>query len=204
MVASVLFVAAIVLSLIVAGPSTLAIDVRVSHAVQSFAFPGDRWVELFGYWVGSSAIAVPFVLLLALWQLRQGERWVTALLVGAAALRPVNVLAKILIDSPRPTAEQVEVLRQSSGNGFPSGHVYGTVLIAGALFLVAPTLSASRFGGILIRVLAGVAIVATCYSRIESGAHWPSDVLGGLLWGAVALLVVIAAADRWFQRPSRL
>lgn len=196
--------AALALSVMVSGDNTLAIDLRISRAVQDRGFLGDRWIEALGYWVGSSAIALPFVLLVALWQLRNGQRWVAALLIGAAAMRPVNVLTKILIGSPRPTAEQVEVLRQSSGNGFPSGHVYGTVLIAGALFLAAPVLSASRLRCVLIRVCAALALVATAYSRVASGAHWPSDVLGGLLWGTVALLIVVAVVDRWFKRPPRL
>lgn len=200
-IAAVLLALSVGLSIAAAGPGTFALDLRITSFVQRHPFPGSRVVELVGYAVGSSAFLIPFGIIAALWLFVRRRPDMAWLFAGAVILRPLNVLLKIIIGSPRPTADQVDVLRQSSGNGFPSGHVTGTLLMAGIVFFLAPRLAGSRRGVLLLRVLAALAVLATSYSRIVSGAHWPSDVLGGLLWGGVQLLALVAVVG-WLSRRA--
>jgi membrane-associated phospholipid phosphatase len=62
----------------------------------------------------------------------------------------------------------------------------------------------------LIRAAVVLVALGIFWSRIRLGAHWPSDVLGGILWGMVALSLVAALLqpevlhlpDRRGARPS--
>lgn len=192
---------AIALSIAAAGPGTFALDQRISAAVQRHPFAGSRWIELFGHVVGSSAVLIPVALVVAIWLFVRGRPDVAWLFAGVVLLRPLNLLLKLIIGSPRPTSDQVDVLRQSSGNGFPSGHVTGVVLLAGVVWCVAPALFKPRWIRLAVRALAVAAIVATSYSRVASGAHWPSDVAGGLLWGLTELFALFAFVS-WRYRPE--
>lgn len=200
--AAVSLVLAIALSIAAAGDGTFAFDLRISQAVQRHTFPGSRLVELFGYAVGSSAVLIPLGIAAALWLFYRRQPAMAWLFAGVVVLRPLNTLLKLIIDSPRPAPDQLDVLRQSGGNGFPSGHVTGTLVMAGAVFYLTPRLTGSRRARALLRVLAVVAVIATSYSRVASGAHWPSDVLGGLLWGTTELLLLIAVVG-WLSRRAR-
>lgn len=59
-------------------------------------------------------------------------------------------------------------------------------------------LNRRRWTWVVSVVLAGVAMLAVAASRVYLGHHWPSDVVGGLLGGAVFLL----AAEWAVRRPS--
>lgn len=193
---------ALPLSLVAAGPGTLALDLRIARWVQRHSFAGSRLVELAGYVVGSSAVLIPLGVILALWLFVRRRPDMAWLFAGVVIIKPLNRALKIIVDSPRPSLSHVDVLRDSGGNGFPSGHVSGTVLMAGVLFYLAPRLAPSSQARLSIRALAILAVAATCYSRVSSGAHWPSDVLGGLLWGTVELLLLIAVVG-WLYRRAR-
>ncbi len=43
-------------------------------------------------------------------------------------------------------------------------------------------------------------ILLTGYGRILVGAHWPSDVLGGYLWGGLLLLLALRVAGTVAER----
>jgi membrane-associated phospholipid phosphatase len=58
---------------------------------------------------------------------------------------------------------------------------------------------AGAHGCLLVIMLMGPA-------RVYVGAHWPSDVLGGYLWGSLLLLLVLglrADTDRVLQKHRR-
>ena len=81
---------------------------------------------------------------------------------------------------------------RAEGLGYPSGHALGAVLFYGALIAVAQCFVGSPRARRLLRVVCLLLILATGVSRVASGAHWPSDVLGGYLWGGVLLAALLA------------
>lgn len=114
----------------------------------------------------------------------------------ALGLRVLTNPLKDMAQAERPSTDfHVKVTADFPGYGFPSGHVYSDVLMYGALAVVAPTLL-GRAGGAAVRVFLGVVIVLSGPMRMAVGAHWPSDVLGGYLWGVAALCVAVAGGRR--------
>jgi len=45
-------------------------------------------------------------------------------------------------------------------------------------------------------------IVLTCIARVWAGAHWPSDVLGGVLLGIGWSAFVLWLPERWLPSPT--
>jgi membrane-associated phospholipid phosphatase len=129
---------------------------------------------------------------------RAGAR---ALFTFAAAfvLRYWSTILKKLVESPRPSSGAgvyVDQLRDSYG--FPSGHVYGDVLFYGVLAAMAPALVPARLV-LPLRALCVAIIVLSGPARVVVGAHWPSDIAGGYLWGAAALYGALSIG-RWASR----
>jgi undecaprenyl-diphosphatase len=85
-------------------------------------------------------------------------------------------------------------------NSFPSGHMVRTVLVYGLLAFVLRRLAPWPWLRNLAVPLAIVLIVAMAFTRLYLEVHWESDVLGGLLLGAIALV----SATVWLDRPQRV
>ena len=111
------------------------------------------------------------------------KTYLNALLLSAFSLSgfwAVSLL-KDFFDRPRPSI--VEHLSVPSSTSFPSGHAANStivyILVAVALFSMIPGKYA-RFclisGAFILAALIGI-------SRIALGVHWPSDVLGGWIFG---------------------
>jgi undecaprenyl-diphosphatase len=132
-----------------------------------------------------------------LWRRSGGTKLVelaVAVLV-AVPLRLGSDFLKGVVESPRPTASAgLTVEHRIPSYGFPSGHVYGDVLVLGLACVFAPlwlprrVVPVGRGALLLIIVCAGAA-------RVYVGAHWPSDTLGGYLWGATALGLAVGAGQ---------
>lgn len=116
--------------------------------------------------------------------------------IAIGVLRLVNRVLKELIDSPRPLEELgIRVDRLRDTTGFPSGHVYGDVLFFGALAAFAPLWVPERFV-VPARIVLVAVILLAGPARVYVGAHWPSDALGGYLWGVAALALGLGYG-RW-------
>ena len=111
---------------------------------------------------------------------------------------------KALVDSPRPgLADGIVPDRVYDSGGFPSGHTMGAVILYGAIASAWPLL----FRGHSRRVAwltAAPMVIAAGPSRIITGAHWPSDVIGGYLWGAAALLFAVQSARTLTRARGKL
>lgn len=124
----------------------------------------------------------------------QRREALAAFAAGVVLMYGSQVL-KELVQSPRPVVEfgvRVDQLRDSYG--FPSGHVYSDVLIYGLLAVMAPAYVPGRLVPV-VRVLCLAVILLAGPARVVIGAHWPSDTIGGYLWGGAALCLAV-----WFGR----
>ena len=95
----------------------------------------------------------------------------------------INAAAKVLAGQPRPFQfdPRVQQLVEVWGNGFPSGHTQATVVLWGYLSL--------HYRKTLLNWIAGILIVCVPMSRVYLGVHFPIDLLGGYVIGAVILLL---------------
>jgi len=141
-----------------------------------------------------------FLLLLPLvyWCLdrRTGARLTVAFLLCAYT----NAMAKSLAALPRPpeyAPGRVKVLWDATGYGFPSGHTQSAVVVWGYL--------AAQARRRWVWILAAVMMLFIPLSRIYLGVHFPHDVLGGYVIGAVLLLLYLwlePGVERWLEEKG--
>ena len=97
----------------------------------------------------------------------------------------LNALVKRLIKRPRPTAELVTIVRVINEPSFPSGHVMHYTNFFGLLiYLLATNWRSGKLRNILIAICTAL-ITLIGPSRIYLGAHWPSDVMAGYVYGGL-------------------
>jgi membrane protein DedA with SNARE-associated domain/membrane-associated phospholipid phosphatase len=140
--------------------------------------------------LGSAAVLIPVLLVLAVIAHRVRGTWrpaafLAAALGGAAAS---STLIKLIIARPRPTSG---ALVEALGYAFPSGH--STAAAAGwlAAALVAGSLTRSFPARVSLLAAALVVVALVGVSRVYLGVHAATDVLAGWalggLWVALAL-----------------
>jgi membrane-associated phospholipid phosphatase len=174
-------------------------DVGLAQAIQSLDVPGLGGVLHAENTIGSPRPAVTLIVVLTVALIAIHHAALAALFAGTNALWGLSSIVKDLVMRPRPAVPLVRVTEHASGASFPSGHVFSAVLLYGMLAVLvemAPLPSAVRRA---VQVICLLVIMLMGPARVYVGAHWPSDVLGGYLWGSLLLLLVLglrANADR--------
>jgi undecaprenyl-diphosphatase len=166
-----------VLEDVVTGDPLVRVDQGVYQMMQALRTPwADRFMVLVTELGDSRVIGVLALVVLAwlLWRRswRIAGYWAGAVVFGMA----VAYAIKHLLQRPRPLVNFYDGI---SSYAFPSGHATMSAVVYGFLaVLVARNLPASRRW--IAYGLAALLIGAIAVSRIYLGAHWLSDVLGGL------------------------
>jgi membrane-associated phospholipid phosphatase len=106
---------------------------------------------------------------------------------------------KQLVHRPRPPDSQTVV--PGVIYSYPSGHELEAIAILGIVALLVWRSGAPR----VLRVAFAIAIALFCaavaFARVAINAHWPSDVLGGVL-GGVGVLALVALITRGSRTPG--
>ena len=125
------------------------------------------------------------------------KRWLalTAWLIPIALSEPLIGSLKAAYGRPSPPESLVEV----ASGAFPSGHAVAGAVVAISLVIVLVPPGATRRN--LEMAAAGFAVIMAG-SRIYLGAHWLTDVFGGVALGAACAIGGAAIAQRWFRRRS--
>lgn len=155
-------------------------------------------------WAASTegGVAIWVLLLISFVAARWWLPALAMLVIPAGGL--VNEAIGMLTNHVRPTAEEVHrVIGETDAPSFPSGHVAGSVMLYGLLFVVADRIS-HRPIRIAVKATALTVIGTIGFARLWYGAHWPSDVVAAYALGALVLLPLAAVYRRLDAAVGRL
>ena len=162
-------------------PGDMSITARLQRQRQPWFHRFMFWVSEIGFW----QISVPQCIGVAgiFWALRFRLEAIFILLTTSSNI--LNAIVKRVIKRPRPTQELVTVVRVLNEPSFPSGHVMHYTNFYGLLiYLLATNWRSGKLRNTLIGICTGL-IVCIGPSRIYLGAHWPSDVMAGYIYGGL-------------------
>jgi undecaprenyl-diphosphatase len=166
------------------------------------------WIDTIQYssltqffeWISVIADPLPMLLLSAVLivALVVQRDWKETLVADIALLGGLGIhyLLKILIGRIRP--EGAELIETTPS--FPSGHsTMSVIFFALLIFYVLPDLKnkALRKG---LQFLSIILMILIPFSRIYLGLHWFSDVLAGIILGAVVFVLSMILAKKYIRR----
>ena len=172
------------------------VDVTVDRDIQAtnwgplaLAFPAFSWI---GDAKGAVLDVLVFIAVL-IWNRRA---WILAA-AGFATGAWYGLLAH-LINRPRPTTALVlRVTEHPAASSFPSGHTIFIATVATVLMLCLGYRYLPRWALPIGWAVVAVIVFDGAISRIYTGAHWPSDVLAGLLIAAAWFSLILSI--RWIS-----
>lgn len=170
-------------------------DLAVARALQAWRWPGEDTLVRLENVLGNGAAPTAVALLSALVLLVARRVWACLALLLDTALWPVSSLLKQVARRPRPPASLIAVHEHASGYSFPSGHVFTAVMLYGGLAGALPRPRALRLA------VQGCCLLVVAWMGFAPVAHWPSDVLGGYLWDALTLALLLRLLWRGPRAP---
>lgn len=142
----------------------------------------DAWMMVVP-WFGTNISLMPVIGVIVLWLWIKRKRvdlamWLLLVQLGSWALNP---MLKATFDRVRP--DLFPKRGWFGWTSYPSGHAIASISV---LFTIAIMLHRERGWRWPFGVIAVIAL-CSAYSRIYLAVHWPTDVIGGMIVGAVWL-----------------
>ena len=180
-------------------------DMGITAALQKQRHPWIRRFMVAISEIGFPKLSVPLTIGVAGIFLALRFRLEAIFILLSTSSNLLNALVKRLIKRPRPANELVSVVRVINEPSFPSGHVMHYTNFFGLLiYLLATNWRPGRLRNILIAIFTAL-ILCIGPSRVYLGAHWPSDVMAGYLYGGLwfgGLMVLYLRIKAWIH-PTR-
>jgi len=164
-------------------------DERALRSIQSLE---TNWLDAIARWLdamGELPVVAALMGGVTLAFFVMGRRADAAMVVTGTILLGVGQALKLAVGRARP--EQLVAGAESSGFAFPSGHSVYAMLFGGLLILFASQLIQPLWPRRLVQAGVVVWVAAMGGSRVYLGVHWPSDVIGGFMFGAISLTLII-------------
>ena len=140
-------------------------------------------------WAGTNLTVMPLIVAFVLWLVVRRKRLDLAAHLITVTLGSLvfNALLKDFFDRPRPSLW--EKRGQFAWASYPSGHA---IVAISVIFTVAVVLHREKGWRWPYAVAAALTLISF-YSRLYLGVHWPTDIIGGALVGAVWLVTTLVA-----------
>ena len=157
--------------------------------------------------LGGLEVTTLLMIGLAVFLIRGGfgaDAWVVLVFVGAQVLEVLYKANLHHLGPPRSVSHadgpSITELVSSNGplaNSFPSGHMVRAVIAYGLIAFVVQRLAPWPLARSLAIPVATVVVLLVAFDRLYLDVHWESDVVGGVLLGAIGLV----AGTVWLDRP---
>ncbi len=187
----------------------LPLDVTITREFQENQALWLRISMLAISYPGSSFLLPALVVLTVVIFWALGDRLEAVFIAGLSACSLLlNLLLKVLVHRPRPSAGLVHIIVKSLGYSFPSGHVMAYIAYFGLLFAFGIILFQGRhWWRTALLIVSAAFVVFVGPSRVYLGDHWASDVIGaylisGVLWG-LALVLYLPLKERTVLETRR-
>lgn len=165
-------------------------DIYIEHMATSFVSVPYAQALLFITNLADPTIVSACIVTLALVLAFFHEEIILAFVVISLAVgEGVAVYIKALFARSRPSELLYTIDR--IGYSFPSGHAVASMVFYGSIAYCLCLIFHKRWQKNFIIILASIVIFLIGYSRVALGVHWPTDVIGGWLLGAVFLTLFI-------------
>lgn len=144
-------------------------------------------------WLGTNLVFIPVLgpACWYLWRQRRRPDLATTIAVVTIGNYLLGTALKVAFERPRPTLWMGR--GEYTGSSYPSGHAMAVTSVIGFVAV----LLYEQHGALWPLAAWLMLLISTCYSRLYLGVHWPTDIVGGLLAGAVWLVGVL-----WARRGS--
>lgn len=140
-------------------------------------------------WFGTNITLIPGVLAIVvwLWWKKHRPHLAMRLLIIQIGSYSLNPALKGLYDRPRP--DLFELRGWYGWASYPSGHAIASVSVLLTLGLMLREEKGMRWPIFVLGTITSLSL----FSRIYLGVHWPTDVFGGAVVGAVWLVMATLA-----------
>lgn len=184
-------------------PQSLFINNSVYYYFRSIRTPALDNIMLYVTLLGEKTILLPVAAILFGWFVWT-KRWHTAwhtLALTIFSVGSIEVL-KLMIHEPRPWGIVGNAMSTHNNFSFPSGHTTLAMSFYLGLAILLVGAKNTKFNK-FIYTLTAIIILAVGVSRLYLGAHWLTDVIGGLLLGALLLMFVGLSYNRKEEKNLR-
>jgi undecaprenyl-diphosphatase len=197
--ALVVFVLFAIDTYLVVANDVLPFDVPIANFIQNLNWgPVVYPMQLINASAGIWQVVIGAVAVVGLFIFERRAGWL--MLIGSISSLLDNLI-KLVISRQRPPADLVHILSPTTGFSYPSGHaVFFTWMSFMIAVSLAPKITPALRPALWIAAVA--VVVLTCIARVWAGAHWPSDVIGGVLLGIGWSAFVLWLPERWLPSPS--
>jgi len=144
-------------------------------------------------WVGSfiadAYVKIPLTIVLCVFFVWRWRRWTEPALLAGALVLEVGVFTTtaVVIDRVRPPISHLDPIPPTGS--FPSGHSAAAVAFYGAIAIIVCWHARNRLGRAVAIAAAFLVPLAVGTSRMYRGMHHFSDVVVGLVIGALSLWI---------------